>query len=295
MDLTLYWFMFPVAMCVATLAMLSGIGGAALFTPIFVLIFPLLGPEYPLESTVVAIGTALLTETFGFTSGFIGYYRKRLIDFAIVFKYLRVAVPVAITGAFLAHLVPGGLLIIGYAVFVLGLAIVHIVVQHEEDVATDHPPTRESDRSLRRKIDSAGREYVYKIPEPGILGSLYTGVGAFLTGMVSVGIGEVIVPQLTKRGVPMPIAVAASVKIVIVTAACASFTLIGQLISEGGMDAIPWHLVMYTIPGVLIGGQIGPRLQTYVSHRVMEYSISTLFIVLAVAMSLVGLRKLGIY
>jgi uncharacterized membrane protein YfcA len=295
MDLTLYWFMFPVAMCVATLAMLSGIGGAALFTPIFVLIFPLLGPEYPLESTVVAIGTALLTETFGFTSGFIGYYRKRLIDFAIVFKYLRIAAPVAIVGAFLAHLVPGGLLIIGYAVFVLGLAIVHIVVQHDEDVATDHPPTRESDRNLRRKIDSAGREYVYKIPEPGILGSFYTGVGAFLTGMVSVGIGEVIVPQLTKRGVPMPIAVAASVKIVIVTAACASFTLIGQLISEGGMDAIPWNLVMYTIPGVLIGGQIGPRLQTYVSHRVMEYSISTLFIVLAVAMSLVGLRKLGIY
>ena len=67
-----------------------------------------------------------------------------------------------------------------------------------------------------------------------------------------VGIGEVIVPQLTKRGVPMPIAVAASVKIVIVTAACASFTLIGQLISEGGMDAIPWNLVMYTIPGVLM-------------------------------------------
>ena len=295
MDLTLYWFMFPVAICVATLAMLSGIGGAALFTPIFVMIFPLLGPEYPLESTVVAIGSALLTETFGFTSGFIGYYRKRLIDFAIVFKYLRVAVPVAITGAFLAHLVPGGLLIIGYALFVLGRAVVHIVVQHDEDVTSDHPPTREDDRNLRRKIDSAGREYVYRIPEPGIKGGVYTGVGAFLTGMVSVGIGEVIVPQLTKRGVPMPIAVAASVKIVIVTAACASFTLIGQLISEGGMDAIPWNLVMYTIPGVLIGGQIGPRLQTYVSHRVMEYAISSLFIVLAVAMFFVGLRKLGLY
>ena len=295
MDFTLYWFMFPVAMCVATLAMLSGIGGAALFTPIFVLIFPLLGPEYALQGTVVAIGTALLTETFGFTSGFIGYYRKRLIDFAIVFKYLRIAAPVAIAGAFLAHLVPGGLLILGYAVLVLILAIIHIVVQHEEDVASATPPDAESDANLRRKVDSAGREYVYKIPEPGISGGLYTGIGAFLTGMVSVGIGEVIVPQLTKRGVPLPIAVAASVKIVIVTAACASFTLIGQLISEGGFDAIPWNLVAYTIPGVLIGGQIGPRLQTYVSHRVMEYSISTLFIVLAAAMALVGLRKLGVY
>jgi uncharacterized membrane protein YfcA len=44
MDWTIYWFMFPVSICVATTAMLSGIGGAALFIPIFVIIFPLLGP-----------------------------------------------------------------------------------------------------------------------------------------------------------------------------------------------------------------------------------------------------------
>ena len=73
MDFTLYWFMFPVSMLVATTAMLSGIGGAALFMPIFLLIFPLLGPEYPLTSPVAAIAVALLTETFGFSSGFVGY------------------------------------------------------------------------------------------------------------------------------------------------------------------------------------------------------------------------------
>ena len=45
MDWTLYWFMLPVAILVATSAMMSGIGGATLFMPIYVLIFPLLGPE----------------------------------------------------------------------------------------------------------------------------------------------------------------------------------------------------------------------------------------------------------
>ena len=73
MDFTLYWFMFPVSILVATCAMLSGIGGAALFTPIFILVFPLLGPEYVLGSTIAAIATALITQTFGFLSGFIGY------------------------------------------------------------------------------------------------------------------------------------------------------------------------------------------------------------------------------
>jgi len=32
MDFALYWFMFPVSICVATCAMWSGIGGAALFS-----------------------------------------------------------------------------------------------------------------------------------------------------------------------------------------------------------------------------------------------------------------------
>ena len=83
MDFTLYWFMFPVSIVVATCAMLSGIGGAALFTPIFILVFPLLGPEYVLNSTIAAISAALITQTFGFFSGFIGYYRRHLIDYAL--------------------------------------------------------------------------------------------------------------------------------------------------------------------------------------------------------------------
>ncbi|MCZ6452608.1 MAG: hypothetical protein O6909_00075 [Alphaproteobacteria bacterium] len=50
LDWVQYWFMFPVSIGIATTAMLSGIGGAAMFIPIFVIIFPLLGPEYPLTT-----------------------------------------------------------------------------------------------------------------------------------------------------------------------------------------------------------------------------------------------------
>lgn len=89
MDWTIYWFMFPISVCIATTAMLSGIGGAAIFIPIFVIIFPILGPEYPL-ATAAAIGTALMTEVFGFSSGFIGYYRRRLIDFRSAIPFFSV-------------------------------------------------------------------------------------------------------------------------------------------------------------------------------------------------------------
>ncbi|MEN7343079.1 MAG: sulfite exporter TauE/SafE family protein [Pseudomonadota bacterium] len=285
MDFTLYWFMFPVAICVATAAMLSGIGGAALFTPIFILVFPLLGPEYPLQSTVAAIGTALLTETFGFTSGFVGYYRRKLIDFALVRRFIVWSVPIAIVGAFLAHFVAESLLIAGYALLVLVIAAIHVFVSHDSNPeGGPHGP-------LIELIDASGQQWQYYRPRLSAKDVVATGVGSFLTGMLSVGIGEVIVPQLTKRGVPVAIAVAAAVTIVIITVAFASFTLIGQVVAAGGWQAVPWHLVCYSIPGVLIGGQIGPRLQGLVSQRTMEYAIAGLFIVLAIAMSIVAYQK----
>lgn len=275
MDFTQYWFMFPVSICVATCAMLSGIGGAALFTPIFILIFPLLGPEYVLQTTYAAIGTALLTQTFGFLSGFIGYYRRRLIDFGLAFRFMKVSVPVAVAGAFLAHLVHEGILVGAYALLVATLAISILFLRYQTaDIVTVSG------------FDGA--------PRLDARGTAVTGVGAFLTGMVSVGIGEVTVSQLTKRGIPVGVAAATSVAVVIVTVTFASSTLIAQMIRDGGFNAVPWNLVCYTIPGVLIGGQIGPLLQGSVPQRNMERAIGVLFLVLAAAMAGVALRKFGL-
>jgi uncharacterized membrane protein YfcA len=293
MDFTLYWFMFPVSICVATCAMLSGIGGAALFTPIFILIFPLLGPEYPLSSTLAAIGTALLTETFGFTSGFIGYYRRRMIDFAMGARFLRISVPIAILGAIVAHEVHEGLLVGGYALLVLVLAV-GILFLHRHTAAVVTVGRSEPVGEMRSKIDSDGREYSYAMPHLRPRETATMGIGAFLTGMVSVGIGEVIISQLTRKGIPVGIAAATSVFVVIVTVAFASTTLVLEIIKDGGVNAVPWNLVCYSIPGVLIGGQIGPRLQGRIPQRAMELGIGILFLVLAVAMMTVALMRFGV-
>ncbi len=299
MDLTLYWFMFPISIAVATTAMLSGIGGAALFTPIFLVVFPLLGPEYPLATPVAAIGVALLTETFGFSSGFIGYFRKRLIDFRGAVPFIAVGVPVAIVGALMAQFMDPNVLKGTYAMLMLVLAV--IMVRHH---AAETAPA-DGDRSVgaadvREKRTITGRDgtvYTFAKPRHGI-GAAATSLGAFLTGMVSVGIGEVVMPQLVKRNrVPVPVAAATSVLVVIVVVASASFTQISAMIASGGINAVPWNLVMYTVPAVIIGGQIGPRLQGKVPQAVMERCIGVLFAVIGFAMLYVvyqSLRESGV-
>jgi uncharacterized membrane protein YfcA len=275
MDFTLYWFMFPVSIGVATCAMLSGIGGAALFTPIFVLLFPLLGPDYVLASTFAAVSTALLTQTFGFLSGFIGYYRRRMVDFDLAVRFIRITAPVAILGALVANLVDDWLLIGAYAVLVFVLAIGMLFLR-------------------KRQASRPNYDGVYRKPEFPASDFVLAGGGAFLTGLVSVGIGEVLISRLTRRGLPVGIAAATSVAIVFITILLATTTLVTQLVRDGGIGAVPWNLICYEVPGVLIGGQIGPRLQGLVSQRAMERAIGGLFVFLAVAMMAVAMKKLGV-
>ena len=289
MDFTIYWFMFPVSILVATCAMLSGIGGAALFTPIFILVFPLLGPEYVLGSTIAAIGTALITQTFGFLSGFIGYYRRRLIDYRLALRIIVISVPVAVAGALTAGIVHDSVLLAGYALLIAALSV---VMWRNRPPATAAAVAMKSAES-RTIVDSKGHTYAYDVPRLGTGSKLLTAAGAFLTGMVSVGIGEVTISQLTRKGLPIAVAAATSVMVVITTVVFASTTLVVQLLESGGWKAVPWNLLCYDIPGVLIGGQIGPRLQGRVSPHTMRRAISLLFVVLSVAMMFVAIRKLG--
>ncbi len=308
LDWVQYWFMFPVSVGIATTAMLSGIGGAALFIPIFVIIFPLLGPEYPL-TTAAAIGTALLTEVFGFSSGFVGYYRKRLIDFRSAVPFLMVSVPIAIVGAILLASLKEQEVFLKAAYALLMLSLCPMILRHTppEKIAAPQSAraagaagaaaTAVADEWPMRSITGRdGRTYEYRKPRLGAIGAAMTGFGGFLTGLLSVGIGEVIMPQLVKRNhVPVAVAAATSVFTVIVTIASASFTQVTALIAAGGANAIPWNLVVYTVPAVIIGGQIGPRLQGKIPQRAMEKAIAILFGIIGLAMAFIVLRQLGVF
>jgi uncharacterized membrane protein YfcA len=73
----------------------------------------------------------------------------------------------------------------------------------------------------------------------------------------------------------------------------ASFAQVTALIAAGGTNAIPWNLVCYTIPAVIIGGQIGPWLQGRIAQRTMEKAISILFGIIGLAMGWIVLRAPG--
>ena len=160
--------------------MLSGIGGAALFTPIFILVFPLLGPEYVLGSTIAAIATALTTQTFGFLSGFMGYYRRTLIDFRLAARIVVVSVPVAIMGTLAAGAVHDSVLLASHALLV---AVLSVVMWRNRPPATVAAVAMK-DAGWRTIVDSKGHSYAYDVPRLGAGSNVLTAMSAFLAGMV---------------------------------------------------------------------------------------------------------------
>jgi len=287
-NFALYWFMLPISTLVSIVAMLGGVGGAVMFIPIFLIIFPLLGPEYVIASPLAAIGVALITEAFGFTSGLIGYLRRHLIDFKVAKSLIIIAVPSAIVGSLLAEAASPEMLKILFAglMFILAYIMLKRPSTKEKQKITEEALAGDySHMGHERTVkDSDGNVYKYHLCHPG-RGRIFTGIGGFITGLMSVGIGEIVTPQLVKQcKIPVSVAAATAVLVIILTVAAASGTHIYTLVSEGGVDAVPWHLVIFTVPGVIIGGQIGVRLQGKFSQDKMEKIFGVLFGVIGVAM-----------
>jgi len=113
---------------------------------------------------------------------------------------------------------------------------------------------------------------------------LLTGTGALLAGLISTGVGEATMPSLVRR-VQMPVAVAAATSTLVVasTVVGAAATHLVQLAAEGGLSAIPWNLVVWAVPGAVVGAQIGARLQGVFDERRTNYFFGVLFVAIGAA------------
>ena len=189
--------MLPTASLCAIAAQSAGVGGAALLSPIFTLGFAALGPEYQLSSPAMAFGAALFTETCGFSSGLVGYTKQGLVDRDVAVSYALAGAPFAIAGGFLGPRLDPSALRLGYGCLMMLLGGVLAFPPETSDDCEVLPDTR--------TLQSAGGEtYVYLPPSVDLSSGVLTAAGALLTGMLSVGIGEVLVPQvLSPRRLPV--------------------------------------------------------------------------------------------
>jgi uncharacterized membrane protein YfcA len=276
---TQFWYLLPISIAIATIAMSSGIGGAVFFSPLFMIG---LGLE-----PKIAIGAALATELFGFASGLQAYWKSKLIDFKLGLNLLLLSIPFAILGTVYGDLVPPlilkaifgvGIIFIGYQLFTSW--------REEEKEKLELANKKEFEKNYESTLtDADGNVYNYTVCNKN-MGRMFAAVGGAFLGMISVGLAELQEYHLVaKCKVPARVAVGTSIFVVVVTVLVASVGHFYEFAKEGGevLNQVV-NLIIFTIPGVIIGGQIGPRLQKIIPADKMKVVISILFVIVGIFM-----------
>ncbi len=261
------WWIFPAAVLFSTVAIGSGVSGALFFSPFFMLVVGL--------SPVQAVGAGLLTEVFGMGNGLRSYVRAKLVDYATARWLLLGAIPSVIIGALAADLISDRALKGIFGVGLLVLAGFLMLVRSAEECEAGDRPVPLIDRKSQGKGTTVVRARdgsVYEYPTcwrpPGVV---MAAAGGALTGMISAGLPEISTTQLVVRcRVPPRVAIATSV-----------FTLAVVAAVGAGIHALSaqpvWHVVGWSIPGVLIGSTIGSRVGKYLPAKVMEKGLGVVF------------------
>lgn len=244
------WMALPAGFVIATLATLVGFGGGILWMPYLILVARL-DPSQ-------AVTTSLIIQVGGLGSGSLAVIRAGRADLSLSF-YLAACAFIGIPlGVWLSKFVSAASLVFLLGAFSLAMALVFVYTHEDADIAT----TRKI--SLRKTAP-----YLF-------LSTLF----AILTGLLSMGIGDFLVPILRNRlRLSMEAAMAACLVVMAVNAA---FAAVLHLIAG---DRFAAEVLLWAIPGVLLGGQLGPRL----AGRIPDQTLKEIFIF---SLSLAGIHMM---
>ncbi len=259
---TSLWFMFPVGVSIATIAMMAGLGGAVLFAPFFMLVLRL--------DPLLALGVGLVIEFFGFSSGVVGYWRRRAINFHLVKQLIVFTLPATVIGVVLGRIIPAFVLQSLLALLLLYLA--YQFLARGKECLPKHPKHTGAEKGPSTEMVTT-------------TGKLTGFIGGLSIGMISAGLGELNEYSfLRKMRLPVATASATSVFLVAMSATAGSIFHGYFLFREGSPEVFTsvLSLLVFTVPGVIAGAQVGVFLSSLVDAGAMGKFVGTLFVLLGI-------------
>ncbi len=244
------WVALPVGISIATLATMVGVGGGIIWTPYLIFVAGLNPSE--------AVLTSLMIQVVGMGSGGIAALRKQSADLRLAFLVFCAGIPGLACGVWLKEIINPQSLVLILGVACMATALVFVSAREEYDF---HPRNRVTLRSIVRDLWIAP-------------------VLSVLTGLLSIGVGDFLVPIFRGRlGLKMETAIGSCLIVMSANAALGA----GMHLFTG--ERFPTALLCWAAVGVLVGGQIGPR----IADRIADQTLKEIFIY---GLSLVGIHIL---
>ncbi len=253
-----YWYLLPISVVIATIAMSTLVGGATFFSPLFILLLKL--PPH------VAITAALTTQFFGFSTGMIGYIRKKCIDYKTSVILLLITIPYALIGVYIATKLNAF-----YIRILLGIAILYIAYAlyfHNKLSVKGKTYIEIKNTRTDNKITMSGEDVKTNI--------VSTALGSLFLGMTSAGLGELLgFDWISKSNASFKTLVSSTVFIIAITTAVTSAAHLSYLATTNlpGLDEV-LNIVIFTIPGVITGALLGIYVIHHFNQRIIQMYIS---------------------
>lgn len=244
------WTALPVGFAIATMATLVGFGGGILWMPYLILVARL--------DPAQAVVTSLVIQVGGMGSGSVAVIKAKKTDLRLALYFAVCAFLGVPIGVWLSRLVSSDSIVFLLGVISLALALVFVYTQDSFEA------------SLAKTVPlKQATPYLW-----------LSTVFAVLTGLLSMGVGDFLVPVMRNRlRLSMESAMGACLIVMAMNAALAA--LLHIAIGE----RVATNLVLWAIPGVLLGGQVGPRL----AGRIPDQTLKEIFIY---GLSLAGIHMM---
>lgn len=246
--MTIDWTALPVGLVIATLATMVGLGGGILWTPYLILVVGLSPPE--------AVLTSLIIQVAGMGSGGLTAIVHEKASPRLSFVLAAAALPGVAAGVCLKSFISQQDMVFLLGVACLATALVFVAAREDLDSL---PVTQLPIRTAAR--------YLWVTP-----------MLSTLTGLLSVGVGDFLVPILRNRlHMKMETAIGTCLILMSINAAVAAgfHLMTGERCSP--------QLVAWAALGVIAGGQIGPR----IARLIPDQTLKEIFIY---GLSLVGIH-----
>jgi len=237
------WIFIPVGFCGAVLGNISAVGGGIVFIPVIIFLFHL--------PPVTALKIALTSQSFGMTSGAIGWIQKRVVPL----QALKLTVPGLLIGSTISSLVihPSALLVkLLFGPVSILLGVLTIVLS-------------------RRAMKTTARLEIP--PNASVPLFIISCIGGLITGWIAIGEGE-LVAALLMLVYGVNVTACIGLGVVLLSINSIFLTVIHQFLLGG----IPWHIAAFTGLGCVFGARLAP----FLSRRSNPMVLKTIFAVIAI-------------
>jgi uncharacterized membrane protein YfcA len=262
-----YWYMFPLAILICTLASASGFSGSVLFQPVYYFI-----ARVPLHQS---IATGIATETVGMTTAALTYLTMNekghtkpaapRIDVNAVKSILPFVLGGVFPGLIIFVYAPKDLLRFAVGVVVVSLSIYQIQLAKANSLGFRHKADLSRLTSLRYRI--------YQVL-----------AGAF-SASTGTGVAEMSQPMLEEKGGLLTHVANASA---ITLEALADMIITATNLK---LDNLRFDILVFTVSGVIVGGQLGPRISRYLPAKSTKISFGICVLIIGVTYIVISLAS----